>query len=398
MRDANRAELVELIRDARQYTLRLFDHLQPAQWHVPYARTINPPAWELGHVGWFQERWCVRADPRRPDQPPVAPACRAWADRWYDSSVIDHRERWSSELPPPEAACEYLDTVLQATLQRLADADDTPTGLYLFKLALGHELMHAEAFSYTWQALGYRRPTQLDRPRQFEQRAPAEFAFDGGVLEQGSRPTDGFAFDNEKWAHPRRIEPFKIDARPVSNAQFLAFVDDGGYHDPRWWDHDAYAQLQREQRRMPRNWTDTAGHSARPQMRWFDALVDLPPNAPVVQISAAEAQAWCRWAGRALPSESQWEFAALHAPPDAFDWGGHVWEWTSTDFAPYPGFSADCYRDYSQPWFGDHRVVRGGSFATPGALKHPKFRNFYLPGRDDIFVGFRSCASSDRVR
>jgi EgtB-related family protein len=112
---------------------------------------------------------------------------------------------------------------------------------------------------------------------------------------------------------------------------------------------------------------------------------------PAMHLSWWEADAWCRWAGRRLPTEVEWELAAHTAARRGFRWG-EVWEWTGSTFFGYPGFAADPYRDYSEPWFGTHKVLRGASFATRARLKSPKYRNYYLPGRDDIFCGFRSCA------
>jgi gamma-glutamyl hercynylcysteine S-oxide synthase len=112
---------------------------------------------------------------------------------------------------------------------------------------------------------------------------------------------------------------------------------------------------------------------------------------PVVHVNCFEAEAWCRWAGRRLPTEVEWEIAAESGASRGWRWG-EVWEWTASAFRPYPGFVADPYREYSAPWFGTHQAVRGASFATRARMRHARYRNFYLPERDDIFVGFRSCA------
>jgi iron(II)-dependent oxidoreductase len=119
------------------------------------------------------------------------------------------------------------------------------------------------------------------------------------------------------------------------------------------------------------------------------ASVPLAADRPVCHVNAFEEEAYCRWAGRRLPKEAEWEYAAAN---ELIDWGGAVWEWLSDPFVPYPGFAADRYLEYSAPWFHTHRCVRGGSFVTRARMHHPRYRNFYLPDRSDIFVGFRSCA------
>jgi ergothioneine biosynthesis protein EgtB len=245
--------------------------------------------------------------------------------------------------------------------------------------------MHDEAFAYTRQTLGRAAP----RPWTLPPSAPGVVAVPGGELMRGAPVgAPGFVFDNEKWAHPVRIAPFAIDRHPLSNAAFAAFVEAGGYRREAFWTDAGRGWLAASGATAPRYWRrGDAGWEA----RWFDAWRPLDPAAPVLHVSAFEAEAYCTWAGRRLPTESEWEWAALRG---AIEWGGTVWEWTATDFVPYPGFAPDPYADYSAPWFGTHRSVRGGSFVTPRRLLHARFRNFYPPDRGDIFVGFRTCAAT----
>jgi ergothioneine biosynthesis protein EgtB len=210
---------------------------------------------------------------------------------------------------------------------------------------------------------------------------------DGGEFLMGSSPgRKGFVFDNEKWAHPRRLGKFAISAAPTRNAEYLAFVVADGYRQAQWWSPEGRAWLATSGQTMPRYWRQTRGNW---QQRRFSNWIDLEPEQAVMHVTAHEAEAWCRWAGRRLPTEAEWECAVLHA--DTFHWGSQVWEWTASAFEPYPGFSPDPYAEYSAPFFLGHRSVRGGSFATRRRMVDPRYRNYYEPQRDDIFVGFRSC-------
>ena len=243
-----------------------------------------------------------------------------------------------------------------------------------------------EALVAARQALGLPQPGPAFEPPQ-PLRLAADVRVPGGEVMVGTPPESGFAFDNEQDAHPVRIPPFDISMQPVTNTEFLQFVEDGGYHRARLWSPPAFAQITSTGRVAPSHWRRVG---QRWQMRWFDRWVPLEPYAPVVHVDAFEAEAWCTWAGRRLPSETEWEHAASSL--DGFEWGDTVWEWTASPFVPYAGFRAGPYADYSEPWFGTHRVVRGGSFATPPGLLDARMRNFYRPERGDVFVGFRSCA------
>jgi len=380
-RQLSKAALHAALDESRAHLLALYANLPPNLWRtVPYMPIINPPRWEIGHVAWFAERWCLR----RLGSGFTTSRFLHDPDRWYDSSRIAHAARWTLDLPDLAATRSYLAGVLDACHAALDRPEADP---YYFQLALYHEDMHCEALHYTLQTLGLAPPAMVRTRRGPPALPPGEeLAFPGGETEIGSRRDDAFVFDNEKWAHAVELAPFAIDARPVNNEEYLAFVEDGGYERMEWWSEAGRQWLADSGRRAPRYWRRGPRGWER---RVFDAWQPLAPEEPVLHVSAFEAEAWCRRAGRRLPTEAEWE-CATRSFDAAFSPWGHVWLWTASPFAPYAGFAPDAYADYSQPWFHSHRVVRGGSFATPARLLDPAFRNFYEPQRDDIFVGFLS--------
>ena len=381
-RSAGTATLARAFRDAHARSHAVLADLAPEQWRVPYHAGINPPLWEYAHVAWFAEWWVLR-EARWTARGELATARASMlpgADRWLDSSRVAHADRWTLDLPPGDEIRDYARAVHAAVLAKLAGAGD----LYPFRLALFHEDMHGEALTYMRQTLDYAAPWPLALPAVG---ARGDAAMDGGEFVQGSRQGDGFVFDNEKWAHRVRLAPYRIARACVTNAEYAAFVDAAGYREPRWWSDEGLRWLHQARIDHPQRWRRLRNDW---QCRWFGAWQPLPADAPVCHVSAYEAEAYCRFSGRRLPSEAEWECAALQR---AIDWGKSVWEWTSDAFRPYPGFAADRYRDYSQPWFATHRVLRGGSLATQPRMTHPRYRNFFLPDRRDIFAGFRTCAS-----
>jgi gamma-glutamyl hercynylcysteine S-oxide synthase len=377
VRSGGPAPVRQALLAARRRTLTQADAWAEAMGEglgVPYQVTLNPPLWELGHIGWFQEYWIARnrqlargvlCDPDHLR----GHSLLAQADSWYDSSHVPHRTRWELPLPDLRKTRAYLEEGLARTLDaldRLGPAASDPE-LYFFRLVALHEEMHAEAGAYMARALGVPVQAQAQSPTR---RAPAgTLSVPARVFRMGY-DGPGFSFDNELGAHDVKVEAFDIDAQPVSWVRFQAFVDAGGYTQPRWWSEEGW--------------------------RWRQQERPAPPEAapaggedPAMHLSAHEAHAWCRWAGRRLPTEAQWECAALTLP--GFGWGT-AWEWTATAFEPYEGFVPHPYRDYSAPWFGTRRVLRGACTATAPSLAHPRYRNFFEPHRHDIFAGFRSCA------
>jgi iron(II)-dependent oxidoreductase len=244
----------------------------------------------------------------------------------------------------------------------------------------------------------------------------------GARYRLGAERGSGFVFDNEKWAHEVEVAPFRIARAPVTNAEFAAFVEGGGYRDERLWSEAGWRWRANCGAERPVYWEG-------PAHRRYHSLRPLPADHPVIHVNWYEAEAFGNWAGRRLPAEAEWELAASTPSKRRFPWGnqdpreahanldgraggtvpvaahpegdsaygcrqmiGNVWEWTSTDFGPYPGFEIDPYKEYSQPWFGTHKVLRGGCWATRARLLRNTWRNFYTPDRRDIFAGFRTCA------
>ena len=358
------AELIEELRSARERLRRVADDLAGERELGPKLAIVNPPRWEIGHVGWFQEFWCLRGGTE--DRAPIVPN----ADRLYNSATVPHDTRWELPLPSFAETLAYRDEVTERLIARIKEGNADP---YFVRLAVRHEDMHAEAFHYTRQTLGYPAPDVPEKPPA--RCAGGDIEYPGGAFRLGARPGEGFAFDNEKWSHPVVLAPFRMARRLVSNAQFQEFVDCGGYRRREYWSEAGWAWKNREQ---PAYWRDG-------EARRFDRWMPRAPDEPVRHVNWHEAEAYCRFAGRRLPSEAEWEYAAPGL--------GNLWEWTASTFLPYPGYLRDPYKEYSEPWFATHKVLRGGSFATPARVLYLRFRNFYTPDRADIFAGFRTCAA-----
>ena len=414
IRLAKRATLAQALLDSRADTLATFARyetaLAPTQCVVPQSPQWNPPLWELGHIGWFQEVWLARfsqvhlgaaANPSAKRGAPLRPD----ADALYDSSLVAQGSRWQLPLPDAKTTRTELAAQLAQTLALLQATPDDDTALYFMRLVLLHEDMHHEAALYTAQALGIDVDDARWVPQQLHSRRQP-IAQGAGPWRLG-REGPGFAFDNELGAHNVTLGATAIDSRVLSWAEYLPFVLAGGYAQPQWWSepgrvwlaevdqkHGGQSSQQRLQQRsqlrlqhQPRYLRYEQGTWQRQQgSHWLT----LDMSLPACHLTLHEAQAWCAWAGRRLPLEAEWERAAF-TQPDLFEWGA-VWEWTASTFAPYPGFAPHPYRDYSAPWFGTHQVLRGASVMTQARMHNARYRNYFTPERNDICAGFRSCA------
>lgn len=388
------AKLAAALRESRQSSLSLVRDLTPAQWWPPQQLGVNPVAWELAHMAWFAEFWILRG-PHHCDAQGLVhaaqPPCFAGPDALLDSARLAHSQRWTAPLPSRTDVEHMLAHQLEACIAVLptelgVTTDPVQDPVYFHRLALFHEDMHAEAFCWMRAALGYPAPSGLAMPRVPASQPLSVVGGDIGIGWPASQT--GFAFDNETPALNVRLESFEIDSAPVSAGNFAAFVEAGGYDMARYWPQEAGMWRAQSPLAHPQCWRRTPGGGW--QVRWFDQWLALDAAMPAMHVNAFEAQAYCLWAGRRLPSASEWEYAARTF--SGFDWGHSVWEWTSSTFAPYPGFVPGPYHAYSQPWFGNHRELRGGAFATHARMHHPCYRNFFQPHRTDVFAGFRTVA------
>lgn len=453
--------LQTLLRQTRQRILALVDGLTDAHREIPYHPGINPPVWELGHSAFFYEWFLLHQRDGRLTRAPHL-------DDVWDSFQLVHTDRWSPDLFPGYAQTRaYSEYVHEQILERLERLPLTPEDLYLYRYAIYHQHMHIESMIWARQTLGY-------LPPEGSQWSIAPGGAQGSVIEAGGEgrtsdrtsdigvpagdywiglnptpedfATTGFGFDNEKPGHARRLPAFAIARDLVSCGEFLAFVEDGGYERPEFWSRGGRRWLrqprlepgERQARfgtlpRHPRYWRPNEGGW---EVRFFDRWLPLHPHKPVLHVSYWEAEAYCAWAGRRLPTEFEWEVAALGRrspvegallPPglepgieangcgfadlDARYLGqaavsalpetdsvfgcrqmiGTCWEWTASQFFPYDGFTMDMYPFMSTLQFGDHKTTRGGSGATSSCLIRGTYRQAYHPDRDDVFVGFRTC-------
>jgi gamma-glutamyl hercynylcysteine S-oxide synthase len=409
---------------ARERTLRMA-HAAREQlgdtMPTPYDPTLNPLRWELGHVGWFEHWWITRNTERRRGamaNPACARSSQPDADALYDSSLVPQETRWSLSLPSTARIVDELAAQRSSTIALLRESAGDDDSLYFFRLALHHEHMHGEAWSMMAQQLGLDLGS-ASTPCAMPEVSRAQVLQVPSTFLRMQSSNVGFAFDNERGVCELTVPPFVVDHAPVTWERYLLFAERGGYSEREWWSDAGWDWLHAQRMTHPRylrrkravvsspgqpvvggvvEGAGSSSHARTPrtldvwQQCRFGQWHDLNPTHAATHLSYHEAQAWCRWAGRAMPTEAQWR-AAQQTHPEAFVWG-HVWEWTASRFEPFDGFVAHPYRDYSHPWFDGRPVLKGASQYTHAQMKHPAYRNFYLPDRNDAMAGFRTCATA----
>ncbi|MFB7918237.1 ergothioneine biosynthesis protein EgtB [Streptomyces sp. NPDC056061] len=413
---------------ARERTALLTDSVDDHELTAQHSPLMSPLVWDLAHIGNQEELWLLRAvagqDAMRPE-----------IDGLYDAFEHPRETRPALPLLPPTEARAYASEVRGRVLDVLdgtALREDRPLlrDGFAFGMIAQHEQQHDETMLITHQLRA--GPAVLSAPvppgPTDADTLAAEVLVPGGPFTMGTS-TEPWALDNERPAHVRDVPAFFLDTTPVTCGAYLRFVEDGGYAQRRWWAPEGWTMVREHELAAPLFWHRDGGRWLR---RRFGVTETVPEDEPVLHVSWYEADAYARWAGRRLPSEAEWEKAARHDPVSGrstrYPWGdedptperanlgqrhlrparagaygagqspfgvrqliGDVWEWTSSDFLPHPGFAAFPYREYSEVFFGPaHKVLRGGSFAVDPVACRATFRNWDLPVRRQIFSGFRT--------
>ena len=411
-RAPTKEELAEALTRVRETTLRLLEPVTDEELVAQVSPLMSPLVWDLAHIGWFEELWLVRR--LAGDEPSLE-----GLDDLYDAFQHSRDERSSLPMLTPPAARAYLEDVRRHALRalegaHLAESDPLLHGGYVVHLVLQHELQHQETMLQTLQLSGIAYETRSHEKLQAAPR-PEGLLVPPGSFTLGAN-MEASAYDNEQPAHVLELPAFSIERYPVTNERFAEFLEDGGYRKRRYWSDDGWDWLGKERVQAPLSWQ--RGRGGWERMR-FGRLEPVPPAEPVQHISFFEAEAVAAWAGKRLPTEAEWERAAQGAESvgdanlgrDSFGplpvapratssvgcecMLGDVWEWTSSSFAGYPGFTAFPYAEYSEVFFGnEHRVLRGGSWATDPLVARVTFRNWDYPQRRQLFGGVRLAADA----
>ncbi|HET9871798.1 MAG TPA: ergothioneine biosynthesis protein EgtB [Propionibacteriaceae bacterium] len=424
--DRLRERVVTDLERARLRTALLTEAVDEDDLVRQHSPLMSPLVWDLAHIGNQEELWLVRDVGGRE---PV----RSDIDELYDAFRHSRSDRPSLPLLSPTEARRYVRQVRDKVWDLLDTVSLEGRPLvsegFAFGMIIQHEQQHDETMLATHQLRSGSAVLDAAPPPPARLAVSGEVAVDGGGFSMGTS-TEPWALDNERPAHQVHVPGFFIDAAPVTNAEYAAFIADGGYHQPRWWSAAGWQHRVQAGLTAPMHWLpDHGGWSA----RTFGRRAALVPEAPVVHVCFYEAEAYASWAGKRLPTEAEWEKAARYDPRTGrtrrYPWGdedagpqhanlgqrhlapapvgaypngasplgvhqliGDVWEWTASPFTGYPGFRAFPYREYSEAFFGDaYRVLRGGSFGTDPAACRGTFRNWDYPVRRQIFSGFR-CA------
>ncbi len=444
--------LSELYRTVRARTMRIVAPLEIEDYVIQTAEFMSPPRWHIGHTSWFFETLLQSYLPGyRPYSEEFLFYFNSYYEGF--GARIERAKRGTKSRPTVQATLEYrrrIDDLMFEFLEKLDHHPQADKVRLLVRLGLEHEMQHQELLVYDIKHLLCDLYEPEVRPATaasgtVEGMAEIEGGLfvlgygpaPGGQLQNSSAaadetpPVKGFAFDNEKPAHKVFLQDFAIDRAPVTNGDYFKFMQDGGYRDFRWWFSEGWQEVSKEQWQSPLYWEV---HDGQWMIRDFNGLHPVESKAvePVSHISFYEASAYAKWAGKRLPSEAEWEKAACFDPetekPRVFPWGnspadqsranlleneiwgvaavgafpggqspygcqqmiGDVWEWTSSDYVPYPGFKSE-FDEYNDKWFVNQKVLRGGSYATPQLHIRSTYRNFFHAHERWIVSGFR-CA------
>ena len=423
--------IIDLYRHVRARTMEIVAPLEIEDYVIQTAEFMSPPRWHIGHTSWFFE---TVLQAHKPNYQIYSEDFLFYFNSYYEGfgARIERPKRGTKSRPTVRETVAYRNHIDEHMLRFLESIDDRSDVLALVRLGLEHEMQHQELLVYDIKHLLCDRVDAPLKPVPASGvKVEGMAGIEGGIFLLGfdkSRNPDQFAFDNEKPAHQVFLQDFAIDKAPVSNGDYLEFIRNGGYQNFRWWFSEGWEAVNREQWRAPLYWES---HDGEWMIRDFSGLHSASErlNEPVSHVSYFEASAYAKWKGKRLPTEAEWEKAACYssrsqdfpwgdespdlakanlfenghwsvAPIGAFPEGataggchqmiGDVWEWTTSDYVPYPGFKSE-FDEYNDKWFVNQKVLRGGSFATPQLHIRSTYRNFFHAHERWMVSGFR-CA------
>ncbi|VVC05997.1 Hercynine oxygenase [uncultured archaeon] len=418
---------LEHFQKVRSQTLELVQTLEKEDFVVQTAPFMSPPKWHLGHVSWFYEVILNKMDTNYKF---YSQEYSKVLNSYYQVFGEPHEKakRGILSRPTVDETLQYFNIINERVQNFLKNSKPDSNLIYLFNLAFNHEFQHQELLVYDLQHLlasAYRtvRHNTRPKPSQVEKKS---IKISGGLYDLGYNGTD-FSYDIELPEHKEYFNDYSIDAFPVTNGDYLSFIEGDGYKDFRFWLADGWEQVKKNNWNGPMYWEKDEGTWKRHDFR---GKQKINPNEPVCNVSYYEADAYCKWAGKRLPTEAEWEKAACYDEEKKiktiFPWGntapgeqhanllesylwspteigsypqgkshygihqmmGDVWEWTSSDFVGYPGFKSG-FAEYNDKWFANQKVLRGSSFATPKSSIRNSYRNFFRPDERWMFAGFR---------
>jgi ergothioneine biosynthesis protein EgtB len=435
------ARITALYKQVRAQTMRIVAPLETEDYVIQTAEFMSPPRWHIGHTSWFFET-LLRS--YKPNYQVYSEDFLFYFNSYYEGfgARIERPKRGTRSRPTVRATVAYrnrIDELMLEFLESLETQRDAETILRLVRLGLEHEMQHQELLVYDikhllcdlYDAEAKPPPTSVKPVCGMVEIAGGMFWLGHGIPGDDGDTSSNFAFDNEKPVHQVFLQDFAIERALVSNGDYLEFIRDNGYQDFRWWFSEGWEVVNREQWRAPLYWE---AHDGKWMIRDFSGLhlAESKAGEPVSHVSFYEASAFAKWAGKRLPTESEWEKSATCSASEnqrrSFPWGddpidtakanllenahwgvtpigafpagqssygchqmiGDVWEWTTSDYVPYPGFKSE-FDEYNDKWFVNQKVLRGGSFATPQVHIRSTYRNFFHANERWMISGFR-CA------
>jgi len=423
--------LLEQFKETRKRTLELVKTLEKDDFVVQTAFFMSPPKWHIGHVSWIYEAIMSKIDKGYEF---YSKEFSEYLNSYYQQFGVPHDKglRGVVSRPTVDQIFQYFNTINQRVEKFLESHTLNEENKKLITMGFHHECQHQELLVYDLQHLlaEQYRPVKKNQLPVSQNSDKKSIFVKGGLFTLGYNGND-FCYDIELPEHKVYLEDYKIDAFPVTNEEYLEFMNDGGYEDYKYWLSDGWEKVKKNEWKSPMYWEKVDGEW---KVRDFLGIREINPKEPVCHVSFYEADAYCKWAGKRLPSEAEWEKAACWNEEkqektvfpwgndrpsekncnllESYNWGcaeigsypegkshlgchqmiGDVWEWTSSEFVGYPGFKTG-FDEYNDKWFTNQKVLRGGSFATPQMSIRGSYRNFFRLDERWLFSGFR-CAQN----